>query len=120
MEQYIPKAAVVAEIERRVNDLYPNNGQGMVVTKILKEHYKDLKDFIDTLEVKEVDDTEYWLVSVRYALNGCDTESNCFFAYFPAKQDIQNAIGAERYTILHIQNLTEEQFNKLTEREHGI
>lgn len=27
----------------------------MVITKILKEHYKDLKDFINTLEVKKVD-----------------------------------------------------------------
>lgn len=51
----IDKVAVVAEIERRVNALYPKNGQGIVVTEILKEHYKDLKDFIDTLEVKEVD-----------------------------------------------------------------
>lgn len=55
MEQYISKAAVVAEIERRIKNLYPKGGQGMVVTKILKDHYEDLLYFINTLEVKEVD-----------------------------------------------------------------
>lgn len=29
----IDKAAVVAEIERRIKNLYPKGGQGMVVTK---------------------------------------------------------------------------------------
>lgn len=53
--ELINKAVIVAEIERRVSDLYPKNGQGMVATKILKEHYKDLKDFINNLEVREVD-----------------------------------------------------------------
>lgn len=57
MTQHIDKAALVAEIERRVNNLYPKNGQGMVVTKILKDHYEDLKDFLDTLEVKEVEES---------------------------------------------------------------
>ena len=55
MEQYIPKSAVVAEIERRIKNLYPKEGQGMVITKILKDHYEDLLSFIDTSEVKEVD-----------------------------------------------------------------
>ena len=55
MEQYIPKSALVAEINRRIKNLYPKGGQGMVVTKILKDHYKDFLSFIDNLEVKEVD-----------------------------------------------------------------
>ncbi len=55
MKQYIDKNAVVAAIERRVNNLYPKNGQGMVITKILKDHYEDLKDFLNTLEVGEID-----------------------------------------------------------------
>lgn len=101
----IDKDTLVAEIEKRINFNKTLNSHSRL------DECKAILSFIDTLEVKEVDDTEYWLVSVRYALNGCDTESNCFFAYFPAKQDIQNAIGAERYTILHIQNLTEEQFS---------
>ena len=67
----------------------------------------------------EVKNTEYWVVSVMYVLNGGNVQSNCFFSYFPTKQDIQNSIGAEKYTILHMQNLTEEQFDKLTEREYG-
>lgn len=55
MGQYISKDALVAEINRRIKNLYPKVGQGMVVTKILKDHYEDLLSFIDTLEVKEVD-----------------------------------------------------------------
>ena len=55
MEQYIPKAAVVAEIKRRIENLYPREGQGIIVTKILKEHYEDFLSFLDTLKVKEVD-----------------------------------------------------------------
>lgn len=42
MEQYIPKSVVVAEIERLIT---PENGYSM----------DKLLDFIDTLEVKEVD-----------------------------------------------------------------
>ena len=56
MAQYIDKSALVAEIERRIKNLYPKGGQGMIVTKILKDHYEDLLSFIDTLEVKDVDD----------------------------------------------------------------
>lgn len=55
MEKYIDKSALVAEIEKRIKNLYPKRGQGMVITKILKDHYEDLLSFINTLEVKEVD-----------------------------------------------------------------
>lgn len=55
MEQYISKSTLIAEIERRIKNLYPKGGQGMVVTKILQDHYEDLLSFLNTLEVKEVD-----------------------------------------------------------------
>lgn len=55
MAHLIDKDALVAEIERRIKNLYPHGGQGMVVTKILKDHYEDFLSFIDTLEAKEVD-----------------------------------------------------------------
>jgi hypothetical protein len=55
MEQYISKTALVAEIERRIKNLYPKGGQGMVLTKVLRDHYEDLLSFLNTLEVKEVD-----------------------------------------------------------------
>lgn len=45
---------LVAEIEKRISSLHPKGGQGMVVTKILKDHYKDLLSLINALEVKEV------------------------------------------------------------------
>lgn len=49
MEQYIPKSALVAEIERRIKEHH----SGYLVC------LKDMLSFIDTLEVKEVDlDTE--------------------------------------------------------------
>jgi hypothetical protein len=51
----INKDALVAEIEKRIKNLYPKGAQGMVVTKILKDHYEDLLSFLDHLEVKEVD-----------------------------------------------------------------
>ena len=49
MEQYIPKSALVAEIEKRRND-YINS----VMTEQVHT-LSDILDFIDTLEVKEVD-----------------------------------------------------------------
>jgi hypothetical protein len=55
MAQYIDKSDVVAEIERRISSLHPKEGQGMVVTKILKDHYKDFLSYLDTLGAKEVD-----------------------------------------------------------------
>ena len=49
MKQYIDKAAVVAEINKRIIDASINNiGQQRVWA------YNDAKDIIDTLEVKEV------------------------------------------------------------------
>ena len=60
MEQYIPKYALVAEIERRKQDAMNNCGG----FKSMREHecdgciveqYEEMKNIIDTLEVKEVD-----------------------------------------------------------------
>ena len=55
MKQYIDKSALVAKIEKRIKNLYPKGGQGMVLTKVLRDHYEDLLSFLNTLEVKEVD-----------------------------------------------------------------
>jgi hypothetical protein len=60
MAHLIDKDALVAELKRRIKNLYPKGGQGMVVTKILKDHYEDLLSFLDTLEVKEVDLEKYY------------------------------------------------------------
>lgn len=51
-EQYIPKSAVVAEIERR----YETNiiGAHSVFRNGKIEAFREVKDFLDTLEVKEV------------------------------------------------------------------
>ena len=59
MEQYIPKAAVLAEIERRL-DVLANTSAGdnkEFAAIIGAQHYEliNLVQYINTLEVKEVD-----------------------------------------------------------------
>ena len=50
MEQYISKSALVAEINKRIIDAPVNNiGHQRVWA------YNDVKDILDTIEVKEVD-----------------------------------------------------------------
>lgn len=66
MEQYIPKAAVVAEIKKlvRKNELYLDDNVSDVVRYQKAGAYSVLNDllhFLNTSEVKEVDNTEYWL-----------------------------------------------------------
>ena len=53
MEQYIPKAAVLAEIERRIKERDNQMKSGCWVSSAYI--YEDLLDFLDTLEVKVVD-----------------------------------------------------------------
>lgn len=52
MEQYIRKSAIVAEIERRINNL------GLTLNEkefAVKYELKDVLSFLDALKVKEVD-----------------------------------------------------------------
>ena len=60
MEHYIPKSALVAEVKRRKQDAMNNCGG----FKSMREHecdsciveqYEEMKNIIDTIEVKEVD-----------------------------------------------------------------
>ena len=61
MEQYIKKATVVAEIEKRIdrdNEMaasYSNNSEHDYLCRVKEKVYKSLLSFLDTLEVKEVD-----------------------------------------------------------------
>ena len=59
MEQYIPKAAVVAEIERRLDVLdNASSGDSKEFAAIMGAQYYELINlvqYINTLEVKEVD-----------------------------------------------------------------
>ena len=54
MTQYIDKAALVAEIERRIKERDIQMKQGCWVSSTYM--YEDLLDFLDTLEVKEVEE----------------------------------------------------------------
>lgn len=57
MVQYIDKAAVVAEIEKRLSLLEGGTGHPEVVKQVdgVIKGYKSVLSFLDTLEVKEVD-----------------------------------------------------------------
>lgn len=57
MEQYISKAALVAEIEGRLSLLEGSTGHPEVVKRVegVIKAYKSILSFLDTLEVKEVD-----------------------------------------------------------------
>ena len=54
MTQYIDKSALVAEIEKRINNTGDTNQ--WLCGKL--EVYREIHDFIDTFEVKEVDSEE--------------------------------------------------------------
>ena len=56
MKQYIDKAALVAEIKRRISVLKANESViSMLTGGMFVNEFKDLLSFLDTLEVKEVD-----------------------------------------------------------------
>jgi len=56
MEQYIPKASVVAEIERRIAFFSDINNKQVIDSNLdCAVAFAGLRDFLDTLEVKEVD-----------------------------------------------------------------
>ena len=58
MEQFIPKSALVAEIERRINEINLDSIEDWRY-RLQREHdievMKNILSLIDTLEVKEVD-----------------------------------------------------------------
>ena len=51
MAQYISKAALVAEIERRIKEILFNHTENALVNK--KVFYKEILSFLNTLEVKD-------------------------------------------------------------------
>lgn len=56
----INKSALVAEIERRISVLKTNESViSMLAGGMFVNEFKDLLSFLDTLEVKEVDDESY-------------------------------------------------------------
>ena len=84
MEQYIDKCALVAEIERRTDELWEliPDGEKVFSNKHTKEDtfnlgkytaLESLDKFIDTLEVKEVDLDfmlhEYWNLSPKITID---------------------------------------------------
>lgn len=78
MAQYINKADVVAEIERRINENKKDIQRA--IHKHLEEYFEGYEDalvlfkekFLDTLEVKEVDLENYVHGTVDYPIIGSD------------------------------------------------
>jgi len=58
MAQYIDKSAVVAEMKRRIKALHSTLNERETAVKF---ELKDFLSFLDTLEVKEVNDDK-WLI----------------------------------------------------------
>lgn len=79
MEQYISKDALVAEINRRIekcNIFYivaDNNNAKDAMEEIKREiqHYKSLLDFLNVLEVKEINSTNSFIEKSLKFLDGC-------------------------------------------------
>lgn len=55
-----------------------------------------------------------WLFVLRYYQDGAHHDVNCFYSEFPSKSDLLKATGGQPYTIIHIHELTDEQYEKLT------
>jgi hypothetical protein len=92
MEQYIDKTAVVAEINRVLNSYDPNeitSGRYALVS---------LRNFLDTLEVKEVDIAsmadDYYDALMEETADWMDegTIGHCRLAYYHGCKDVLNKI----------------------------
>ena len=101
MEQYIKKSALVAEIERRqkihFND-YHINGNNNPADYGACNALTQILDFINTLEVKEVNITEmaddYYDALMKEAADWMDegTMGHCRLAYYTGCKDVLNKI----------------------------
>lgn len=85
MTQYIDKDALVAYIERRIQESIDAGGatRGVYLSERMKED-SHLLSFIDTLEVKEVDlekELDYWLGErvVKWTGRECEILCRHFF-----------------------------------------
>lgn len=79
MTQYIPKAALVAEIDKRFHQLTDAAFDSMIGRNLI-----EIKDFIDTLEVKEVDlekeiDDWYNTIGIPVTTNALKETARYFF-----------------------------------------
>ena len=102
MKQYIDKSAIVAEIEKRINEwtIRGKNsliGQGKDTCESRVTELNDLLSFLNTLEVKEVNIAdmadEYYDALMKEA-NWMDegTMCHCRLAYYNGCKDVLNKI----------------------------
>lgn len=92
--ELIDKAAVKAEIERRILEDY--NTDDVEMDEVAQGVLASFKYFIDTLEVKEVDIAsmadEYYDALIKEAEIGVDMAGHCRLAYYNGCKDVLNKI----------------------------
>lgn len=100
MAHLIDKDALIAEIGKRIKNLYPKGGQGVVVTKILKAHYEDLLSFLNALEVKEVDlesndamNTEVDDSNISCNSTSCSVHTTCKYFNPEKESNVKHCFG---------------------------
>ena len=91
MAQYIDKSAVVAEIERLKRNTFTNFDEGVNAAAQI------LLDFLDTLEVEEVNIAdmadEYYDALMKEAdWMDVDTMGHCRLAYYTGCKDVLNKL----------------------------
>lgn len=75
MEQYIDKAAIVAEIERLIDSHKPLKTLDPTYCEGLNDSLDDILSFLDTLEVKDSNETaEEFARIIRANLTGIDKD----------------------------------------------
>lgn len=104
MSQYFDKDALIAEIDRRMSNLSPKRGQGMIVTKILKDHYKNLRNFINTLRCiymtqEDKENIIYWFEHIAQIANDRKTANGVVMEDSAALDEIRAIAKGSIYYI---------------------
>ena len=86
MAQYINKVALVAEIERRIKERDFQMKSGCWISSTYM--YEDLLDFINTLEVKEINSTDAFIEKAcEYMRNHIDQQLTIYHEQTWKKRD---------------------------------
>lgn len=63
---------------------------------------------------------EYWMFVLLYEDGASLRYQNCFFGFFPSKDDLTEACKGGAYTILCMEKLTKIQYERLTGEEDKV
>ena len=101
----IDKDALLAEIDKRMEHLTPHAGQGVILTKVLKDHYEDLRNFINRMSEepasKDLEEEYQRFLKEEWFNNPCKHAMSEFcvliarhFANWQKEQMMKNAVEA--------------------------